>query len=107
MVNNRILGLLGLATRAGKIVFGSEAVIETIHKNKAKLVILATNTSNKTKENIKYICEKKQVPIIEFETIENISSAIGKENKAVICVKDKNFADEIYKIYGGEIVGKN
>lgn len=106
--SKRVMGLLGLATRAGKIYCGTEAVTESIEKHKAKLVIIATDSSEKTKSNFQYLCNEKTVPVIEYSTIEEISKAIGKENKAVLSVKDRNFANEISKIIcGGENNGEN
>lgn len=38
--------------------------------------------------------------------MQEISKAIGKENKAIFAVKDVNIANEIQRIYnGGEIIG--
>lgn len=98
MVNNKISGLLGLATKAGKLVAGFEAVCECIEKKKAKLVIVSTEASDKTKSNIKYICEKNSVTCIEYAEIDFLSKAIGKKNKAIICIKDNNFATAIKNI---------
>ena len=39
------MGLIGLATRAGKIVFGTDACLEQIIKKNAKLVIVAKDAS--------------------------------------------------------------
>lgn len=97
---------MGIATKAGKVAFGTEAVIELIEKKKAKLVVIAEDASDKSKENITYLCNKNQIPIAVFGTIETISRAIGKPNKAVISIKDKNLGEEIYKIIcGGEAIG--
>ena len=52
MEQNKALRLLGLATRAGKIAFGTESVIDTINKKKAKLVIVAEDAADRTKKNI-------------------------------------------------------
>lgn len=98
MVNNKVSGLLGLATKAGKVVAGYEAVCECIEKKKAKLVIVSTEASDKTKSNIKYICEKNNVMCIEYAEIKFLSKAVGKENKAIIGLKDNNFATAIKNI---------
>lgn len=38
--------------------------------------------------------------------MDELSKAIGKENKAIFAVKDINLANEIKRIYdGGEIIG--
>lgn len=98
MINNKIKGLLGLATKAGKIVAGFDAVCENVEKKKVKLVIISIEASEKTKSNIKYICEKNNVPFIEYAEINFLSQAIGKKNKAIIGVKDSNFATAIKNI---------
>ena len=106
MINNKIYGLLGLARRAGKISFGTESAKETIEKNKAKLVIVAEDCSDRTKKNFELVCKNENVPIRIFGTIESLSKSIGQSNKAVIVIKDENFAKELLKkIDGGEIIG--
>ena len=106
MEQNKVLRLLGLATRAGKIAFGTESVIDTIKKNKASLVIVAKDAADRTKRNIQRIAEEKNVPVKFYESIETLSKSIGKENKAIIAIKDRNFSSEILKIIdGGEIIG--
>ena len=42
---DKAIGLIGISTKAGKIAFGTEQVIEQIEKNKVKLVIVATDAS--------------------------------------------------------------
>lgn len=106
MEQNKVLRLLGLATRAGKIAFGTESVIDTIKKKKASLVIVAKDAADRTKRNIQRIAEENNVPVKFYESIETLSKSIGKENKAIIAIKDKNFSSEILKIIdGGEIIG--
>lgn len=97
---------MGLATRAGKIVFGSEACKSAIEKKKVKLVIIAEDASEKTKLNFRKICEQYNIPIYEELQIEVLSKAIGKDNKAIVGVSDINFSNEILKIInGGEVIG--
>lgn len=98
---------MGLCAKSGKIVSGMDAVCEDLNKNKVKLIIIAEDTSEKTIKNMKYLAEKKKVPIIVIGTIENNSKIIGKENKAIIGIKDKNISDGIKKICGGEAFGEN
>ena len=105
-MENKIYGLIGLARRAGKISFGTESSIETIEKKKAKLVIVAKDSSDRTKKNFKELSQKLNVPFRIVGTIEDLSRSIGQVNKAVLVIKDENFAKEILKrIDGGEIIG--
>lgn len=92
--------------RAGKVVFGTDACLQDIEKNKVKLVLIATDSADRTKMKFKNICNDKNIPIKECLRIEEISNAIGKDNKAVIGIKDINFSNEIIKIInGGEAIG--
>lgn len=83
---------MGLWLNHGKIVSGMDAVIESVQKDKTYLVIIAKDTSEKSKENIKYVCTKHKVQVIEFNTMENLGLAIGKKNRAIIGIRDKNFS---------------
>ena len=104
MNNNKLLGMIGIATKAGKVSAGSESVIENIKFKKAKLVIIAEDASEKTRKNFEFLCKQNNVKIIVYETIDNLSKAIGKKNKAVLCIKDKNFSEEMVRIYGGGVI---
>ncbi len=97
MENNKIFGLLGISAKAGKVVSGTDAVLEEIAKRKVKLVIIAQDASEKTKKNIKFFSEKENIEMIVFGDILNNSKAIGKENRAIIGIKDENLANAIKK----------
>lgn len=42
-MNDRILSLLGICKRAGKLITGADTTIDSIRKSKAKLVIFAND----------------------------------------------------------------
>ena len=106
MKNNKILGLIGLAARARKISFGADSVELQAQKRKVYLIILAQDSSQRTKEKFQKISEKYNIPVIITQTIENLSKAIGKNNKAILGIGDINLAKEIQKINnGGEAIG--
>lgn len=106
MINNNILGLIGLAMKAGKVAFGSDSVEENIVKKKVKLVIVSKDSSERTKNKFINICKKNNTDIIIDGDIEGLSKAIGKSNKAVLGIKDANFAYSIQKKYnGGDVIG--
>lgn len=95
MVNNKVYGLLGISAKAGKILSGTDMVLEGILKGKVAIVIVAEDASEKTKKNIKFYCEKENIEMIVFGNIFNNSKAIGKQNRAVIGVKDEKLAEAI------------
>lgn len=106
MKNSKVLGLLGLAARARNIAFGADSVEMEIKKKKVNLVIIAEDASNRTKEKFEKLCYDYDIPIIIQGTIEYLSKAIGKSNKAIIGIKDSNIANGILKINnGGDVIG--
>jgi len=72
-----------------------DAVVEEVAKHKVKLVIVTTDISEKSKENIKYVCTNNKVPVIEFSTMEILGKVIGKKNRAIIGIRDKSFSEAI------------
>lgn len=106
MINNKVYGLLGLATKAGKVTFGTESCLDMISKKKVKLIIAAEDSSERIIKNFKEKCVKNNINFYVFGNKEEISQAIGKSNKTVIGVKDKNLAGAIQKILnGGDVIG--
>ncbi len=106
MINNNILGLIGLAMKAGKVAFGADSVEESIEKRKVKLIIVSEDSSERTKNKFIKLCERYNLPIIVDGNIDELSKAIGKNNKTIIGIKDINFANSIQKKYnGGDVIG--
>ncbi len=106
MINNKILGLIGLAARARKVCFGADSVALQVKKKKVHLIIVAKNASDRTKDKFRNISDEYDIPIIIEGEIEILSKAIGKSNKAIIGIEDSHLASEIQKINnGGELIG--
>ena len=76
--------------KAGKLAFGTEAVIESLEKRKAKMVLMANDCSDRTQKKFQEITEKHQIPLFTIGTTEEISKAIGKDKKSVVSIKDSN-----------------
>ncbi len=105
---SKVEGLLGLATKAGKIVCGTDATIEAILKRKVFSIIIAEDASSNTKEKFEKIADTNGIVFYIYGNIEQNSKAIGKTNKAVIAIKDRNFSEAIGQIIsGGEAIGQN
>lgn len=105
---NKVYGLLGISSKAGKVISGTEVVLEAIRKHKVKLVIVAEDAAERTIKNIKYECEKNNINMVVFGNIFDNSKYIGKQNRAVIGISDINLCLAIEKIIrGGDTNGKN
>ena len=53
-MKNKILNLLGLATRAGNIVAGNNACENALKMKKIKMLVISEEASEKTKKNYKF-----------------------------------------------------
>lgn len=106
MINKKILGLMGLSARARRIAFGADSVETEIKKRKVNLIVVADDSSDRTKNNFIKLSEEFNVPIIIGGSIEELSKAIGKANKAIVGIKDLHISKEIQKINnGGDVIG--
>lgn len=102
LINNKVLGMLGISAKAGKVMSGTDMVLEGIKRRKVKLVIVAEDAAERTLKNMTLACGE-YVQIQKFGKIDEISKAIGKQNRAVIAITDKNLADAILKVIHGGV----
>lgn len=100
MNKDKVLSLMGLATKAGKLKSGEFCVETELKKNSAKLVIVANDASANTKKGYTDACAYRKVPIAVYSTKEEIGSAIGKESRAACVITDEGFAKGIIKAIG-------
>lgn len=109
MKQNKVLGTLGLAMKAGKVVSGEFLTEKAIRDGLAYLVIVAEDASANTKKNFKDACHYYKVPYVEFGDKDVLGNAIGKQFRASLAVTDKGFAKSISKNFEPEVTtyGKN
>lgn len=106
MTSHKIEGLLGLCMKSGALSFGNDACMDLIQRKKVKLILVAEDAAERTKRNFERTCKENQIPICFYGSIETLSRAIGKPNKAIFGIKNQSFANEIEKIIsGGEVIG--
>lgn len=97
----KILGLIGIARRAGKITFGFDAVMQDVFKGRAKGVFLSSDASERTATKVHDACDEYKTRLTGLEvTKSQLGAAIGRSDTAVIAVLDKSLADRIAEIAG-------
>ncbi|HFR3170773.1 TPA: YlxQ-related RNA-binding protein [Streptococcus suis] len=93
----KILNLLGLAQRAGRLVSGEDLVVEAIQKGQAKLVFLAEDAAGNLSKKVTDKSHIYQVEVVTvFSTLE-LSAAVGKARK-VLAVTDAGFTKKMRSI---------
>lgn len=89
---HKIYSMLGIARKSGNISIGFDATVADIEKNKSFLVLIASDASDKTKKNIKFVCDKYNSNYIEFGEKEIIGKSLGRKVVGVLSISDKNIA---------------
>lgn len=96
--HNKIFSYLGLAARARRLVSGEFSTEQAVKRNKAYIVIVATDASENTKKNFRDMCTYYKVNIYFYGNKEQLGHAIGKEFRASIAVQDANLAKAMEKV---------
>ena len=95
--DNKVLSLLGLATKAGKIASGEFSTEKSVKSGKGFLVLVAADASENTKKKFRNMCEFYEVPVYFLADKEELGKFCGKEFRASLAVQDENFAKAMLK----------
>ncbi len=94
-MTNKVLTLLGFATKAGKLSFGFSAGLDAINRKKAQLIITAFDVSEKTKKEITFHAQKSGIEVLSLNAdIFQLSNAVGHKC-GIISVNDNGFSKAI------------
>ena len=97
MNRNKVLGLLGLAEKAGKVRSGEFSTEKAVKSGKAGLVIVSEESSDNTKKMFRNMCTYYKVPYFEFGSKEELGHILGKQMRASLAVIDENFSNALLK----------
>ncbi|MBO8137050.1 MAG: ribosomal L7Ae/L30e/S12e/Gadd45 family protein [Desulfotomaculum sp.] len=97
-MNKKTAALLGLAQRAGKVFSGDVQVRNAISEQKAFVVLLAVDASERTKNDYYHITKARNIPVYEAGTKSELGWSVGKSPRAALAVIDENFARSIIDV---------
>ena len=97
-MQDRVLSMLGMAAKAGAVASGGFLTEKAIKEHKARLVIIASDASGNTRDNISNKTTFYKFPLCFYGTKETIGHAIGKADRSCVAVLDRGFADSIRKL---------
>lgn len=105
-MHDRVYTFLGLIQKSGLISSGDDTVERDIKKHTCKLLIIAEDSSENTKKRFENMAKHYDVEYIVFGTKERLGGSIGKEERAVISIRDgnlaKGFVSKLNNLNGGE-----
>jgi ribosomal protein L7Ae-like RNA K-turn-binding protein len=91
--------MLGLATKAGKVVSGEFATEKAVKTQQAYIVLVAEDASDNTKKLFRDKCSFYEVPIVICSSKEELGHAIGKASRASVAVTEQGLAMQIAKYF--------
>ena len=97
---DRLLSMLGIAQKDGKVVSGGFLCEKAVKSRQARLVILAGDAQKNTVSTISNKCTFYNVPFGFYGTKETLGHAIGKEERSCVAITDQGLADSINKLLG-------
>lgn len=98
MNEQKLMSLLGLAQKAGKVVSGEFAVEKAVKTGKARITIVACDASESTKKGYRDMTDYYKVPYFEHLTKQNLALSIGKVERAAVAITDDGFSRTILKL---------
>lgn len=96
----RVIHMLGLATKAGKTKSGTFLTEDAVRARKARLVLIAEDAEANTRKTLEDKCRSYHVPIAYAGTKEQLGQAMGKGIRSCAAILDPGFAQSISKLTG-------
>lgn len=106
MQNNKILSLLSLCMKAGKIKSGEFGTTEAVKSGVAWIVIVSEDASANTKKEFRNMCSFYEVPYFEYSTKEGLGRAIGKDMRSSLAVCDEGFSKSLITYLESQAEGR-
>ncbi len=94
-MEQKLRALLGFARKAGKLAVGTEAVKESVKRNRSHLVLIAADISQKSAKEIKFTCQRNNIKAAIITLgIDGVTQSIGTR-AGILSVEDEGFAKAI------------
>ena len=92
---DRVLSMLGIAAKAGKVVSGEFATENAVKAGKAFLVVTAADASDNTSKKFRDMTGFYKVPMVVYGTKETLGGCIGKDDRSSLAVTDEKLAEAV------------
>lgn len=88
-----LLGLIGLARKAGKLELGEEPVFSAASAHKARLILVAGDASENTLEKARRVAERGNCPLLQVELSKaELGGGTGRATCALLAFTDVGLA---------------
>ena len=102
-MNRKLLSMLSICQKAGKIASGDFAVEKALQERNALYVIIANDASENTKKKFENKAFYYKVESVIYGEKEQLSHCIGKFDRAVFAILDEGFCKKIKQYIENDI----
>lgn len=100
MQQDKVLSMLGLAKRAGKLISGAPLCEKEIKSKRSFLIVIAKDISENGKKSITDCAKHYGVEYIEYSDKESLGKAVGASGeRTVVSINDENFSKAVWNKY--------
>lgn len=110
IMHGRILGYIGLANRAGKVISGGSMVTDAIRSgNKPGLILVAKDVSTAIGDKIVALAAVNRIACIPVMTKDDFGAILGKAPRSAVAIKTGGFVVQLtheinrYRNFLGEV----
>lgn len=98
MLYARMIGLIGLANKAGAVIGGGSMVTDALRsRTKPGLVLVAADVSEAIGAKIELLADVNHVPYRRIITKEDYGAVLGKAPRSAVAVKSGGFVAQLLK----------
>jgi len=95
---DKVLGMLGLAKKAGKLEVGEEPVAAAARAKDARLLILASDAAENSYRRLRHFADAGACLYAKIDaTKEQLGRAVGRTQCAMVAITDIGFAESVAK----------
>ena len=92
-----VLGLLGLAKRAGAVAAGTERAKQSLAAHAAKLVVVARDASPVQRQKLEGLIRRGAVPRVVLGDRVALGAAVGAPPLSALAVTDARLAEQVLR----------
>ncbi|HKW41395.1 MAG TPA: ribosomal L7Ae/L30e/S12e/Gadd45 family protein [Gemmatimonadales bacterium] len=91
-MTERLLRLLGLGVRGGRVVIGVAGVRARLQRDALACVVLAADASLRTRDKVERLARGRRVPVLMGPVAERLGAALGRTAVQAVGVADAALA---------------
>jgi predicted RNA-binding protein YlxR (DUF448 family)/ribosomal protein L30E len=97
LMEERLASYVALANKGGKVVSGTEMVIDLLRRRTPGVIFIASDLAADSRAKIRYLADRAEVPMIDLFDKARLGGLLGKEQRGVVAIEQGGFSETIRK----------